>query len=115
MVWRDSKGLPLIGPTRRHVHQTRNAEAAWKGSVDCRLDDVRSEEGEGKSHAGRSFTDAFAGGDRPMPSTLPEIISLSHRRPLAMADRSFLLASARDPIARQRPATFSPKRCPACM
>ena len=21
MVWRDSKGLPLIGPTRRHVHQ----------------------------------------------------------------------------------------------
>ena len=46
MVWRDSKGLPLIGPTRRHVHQTRNAEAAWKGSVDCRLDDVRSEEGE---------------------------------------------------------------------
>src|SRR5271157_5191521 len=64
MVWRDSKGLPLIGPTRRHVHQTRNAEAAWKGSVDCRLDDVRSEEGEGKSHAGRSFTNAFAGGDR---------------------------------------------------
>ena len=58
------QGLPLIGPTRRHVHQTRNAEAAWKGSVDCRLDDVRSEEGEGKSHAGRSFTNAFAGGDR---------------------------------------------------
>ena len=39
MGWRDSKGLPLIGPTRRHVHQTRNAEAAWKGSVDCRLDE----------------------------------------------------------------------------
>ena len=29
-----------------------------------------------------------------MPSTLPEIISSSHRRPLAMADRSFRLASA---------------------
>ena len=55
---------PLIGPTRRHVHQTRNAKAAWKGSVDCRLDDVRSKESEGKSHAGRSFADAFAGGDR---------------------------------------------------
>ena len=34
-----------------------------------------------------------------MPSTLPEIISLSHRRPLAMADRSFLLASARIGLA----------------
>ncbi len=34
-----------------------------------------------------------------MPSTLPEIISSSHRRPLAMADRSFLLASARIGLA----------------
>ena len=60
----DSKGQPLIGPTRRHVHQTRNAEAAWQGSIDRHLDDVWSEEGERKSHAGRSFTDAFANGDR---------------------------------------------------
>ena len=58
MVWRDSKGLPLIGPTRRHVHQTRNAEAAWKGSVDCRLDDVRSEEGD-DSFQTRSDVDAI--------------------------------------------------------
>ena len=34
-----------------------------------------------------------------MPSTLPEIISSSHRRPLAMADRSFRLASARIGLA----------------
>ena len=34
-----------------------------------------------------------------MPSTLPEIISSSHRRPLAMAARSFLLASARIGLA----------------
>ena len=53
-----------IGPTRRHVHQARNAEAARKGSIDRRLDDVGSKESEGKSHAGRSFTDALAGGDR---------------------------------------------------
>ena len=64
MVWRDSKSLPLIGPTRRHVHQTRNAEAAWETPVDRRLDDVRSEESQRKSHARRSFADAFSGGDR---------------------------------------------------
>ena len=34
-----------------------------------------------------------------MPSTLPEDISSSHRRPSAMADRSFLLASARIGLA----------------
>jgi hypothetical protein len=34
-----------------------------------------------------------------MPTTLPEIISSSHRRPLAMADRSFLLAPARIGLA----------------
>src|ERR1700677_3906613 len=60
----DSEGQPLIGPIRRHVHQTRNAEAAWKGSIDRRLNDVWSEEGERKSHAGRSFTDAFTSCDR---------------------------------------------------
>ena len=64
MVWGDSKGLPLIGPTRWHIHQTRDAEAARKGSVDCCLDYVWSEEGERKSHAGGSFTDAFTSGDR---------------------------------------------------
>ena len=25
MVWGDSKGQPLIGPIRRHIHQTRDA------------------------------------------------------------------------------------------
>jgi hypothetical protein len=34
-----------------------------------------------------------------MPSTLPAIISSSHRRPLATADRSFVLASARIGLA----------------
>jgi len=60
----DSNCGPLFGPTRRHVHQTRNTETARKRSLDCRLDDVRSKESKGKSHAGRSFADAFAGGDR---------------------------------------------------
>ena len=46
MIWREPKGLSLIGPIRRHIHQTRDAEAARKGSVDRRLDDVWSEEGE---------------------------------------------------------------------
>src|SRR5271166_569420 len=61
---RDSNCGSLFGPTRRHVHQTRNTETARKSSLDCRLDDVRCKESKGKSHAGRSFTDAFAGGDR---------------------------------------------------
>jgi len=64
VVWRDSEGLPLLGPTRRHIHQTRNTEAARQNSIDRRLDNVRSKESEGKSHSGRSFADAFAGGDR---------------------------------------------------
>ena len=64
MVWRDSESLPLIGPTRRHVHQTRNAEASWENSIDSRLDNIRSKESEGKTHARRSFADAFSGGDR---------------------------------------------------
>jgi hypothetical protein len=34
-----------------------------------------------------------------MPSTLPVIISSSHRRPFAMADSNFLLASARIGLA----------------
>ena len=94
--WRGA--IPIMAPdrpTRRHVHQTRNAEAARKGSVDCRLDDVRSKESEGKSHAGdRSLTHSRLA-IVSMPSSLPDIISSSHRRPLAMADRSFPLASAR--------------------
>ena len=60
---RDSNYRPLINPVRRHVHQTRNAEAARQSTIDRRLDDVRSEESEGDSHAGGSSADAFAGGD----------------------------------------------------
>src|SRR5271155_4613502 len=99
MISREPKGLSLIGPIRRHIHQTRDPEAARKDSVDRRLDDVWSEEGERKSHAGRSFTDAFTAAIASMPSTLPAIISSSHRRPLATADRSFVLASARIGLA----------------
>ena len=40
MISREPKGLSLIGPIRRHIHQTRDAEAARKGSVDRRLHDV---------------------------------------------------------------------------
>ena len=64
MARRDSNCGPLFGPTRRHVYQTRNTETAGKSSLDCRPDDVRSKVSKGKSHAGRSFADAFAGGDR---------------------------------------------------
>ncbi len=46
MISREPKSLSLIGPIRRHIHQTRDAEAARKGSIDRRLDDVWSEEGE---------------------------------------------------------------------
>ena len=49
VVWRDSEGLPLLGPARRHIHQTRSAEAARQSSINCRLDDVRSKVSEGKS------------------------------------------------------------------
>ena len=49
---------------------------------------------ESPMRADRSLTPSRAA-IASMPSTLPEIISSSHRRPLAMADRSFLLASAR--------------------
>jgi hypothetical protein len=41
----DSKGKPLIGPTRRHFDQTRNAEAAWQSSIDGGLNYVWSKEG----------------------------------------------------------------------
>jgi hypothetical protein len=64
MAWRDSNYGTLISPVRRHVRQTRNAEAAGQNSIDRPLDDVRSKESEGKSHAGRPFADAFAVGDR---------------------------------------------------
>jgi hypothetical protein len=64
MISREPKGLSLIGPIRRHIHQTRYAEAARERSVDRRLHDVWSEEGERKSHAGRPFADGFAGRDR---------------------------------------------------
>ena len=64
MARRDSNYGTLINPARRHVHQTRNAEAARQNSIDRRLDDVRSKESEGKSHTGRPFADAFAVGDR---------------------------------------------------
>src|ERR1700677_2014483 len=60
----DSNYGTLISPVRRHNHETRNAEAARQNSIDRRLDDVRSSESEGKSHAGRSFADTFAVGDR---------------------------------------------------
>src|SRR5271166_6441501 len=63
-VWRESKRPSLIGPTRRHVHQTRKAKPSWESPVHRRLDDVRSKESEGKTHARRSFADAFSGGDR---------------------------------------------------
>src|SRR5208337_5509740 len=62
-VWRESKRPSLIGPTRRHVHQTRKAKPSWESPVHRRLDDVRSKESEGKTHARRSFADAFAGAD----------------------------------------------------
>jgi hypothetical protein len=42
MARRDSNYGTLISPARRHVHQTRNAEAARQNSIDRRLDDVRS-------------------------------------------------------------------------
>ena len=64
MARRDSNYGTLINPARRHVHQTRNAEAARQNSIDCRLDDVRCKESEGKSHTCRPFADAFAVGDR---------------------------------------------------
>ena len=53
---------------------------------------------ESPMRADRSLTPSRAA-IASMPSTLPEIISSSHRRPLAMADRSFLLASARIGLA----------------
>ena len=42
MARRDSNYGTLISPARRHVHETRNAEAARQNSIDRRLDDVRS-------------------------------------------------------------------------
>ena len=41
-----------------------SAKPSWESPVHHRLDDVRSKKSEGKTHARRSFADAFAGGDR---------------------------------------------------
>jgi hypothetical protein len=41
MARRDSNYGTPISPARRHVHETRNAEAARQNSIDRRLDDVR--------------------------------------------------------------------------
>ena len=114
MVWRDSKGLPLFGPTRRHVHQPRNAEATRKGSIDGRLDDIQSKESEGKSHAGGSFTDAFAGGDRLDPRRPCRI---SFRRAIAAPWRrrkgasSSLRPGSASPRSSTRSKAGSPRAC----
>jgi hypothetical protein len=91
-TWSNSECRPLIRPSRRHVHKTGNIEATRKAAIDSRADYFWGEENEGKPHPRRSFANALAGGLASTPPSLLEIISSSHRRPLAMADKSFLLA-----------------------
>lgn len=55
--------LPLLGPIRRHVHQSRNSEPAGKSPIDRRLNDVGGKEGEGQSHPSRPLAHPFTCGD----------------------------------------------------
>src|SRR5208337_1479418 len=57
-----ARAAPMDRPQRRG--------RPWESPVHRRLDDVRSKESEGKTHARRSFADAFSGGDRLDPDDL---------------------------------------------
>src|ERR1700722_18504049 len=68
--WRlESERAPLIRPGHRQVDETLETKAARQTSLDCRLDDLRSEESERQGHPNRTLALVLSRSDRLQSQT----------------------------------------------